>query len=775
MKGIHLFLLTLFLIFGCWPACARGLEASQDGTGESFLQPAPAALYVRSSRNLGSSRYCQSLTNCFFHIYRRSDLTEGVESDPKITLTLPAVSEAGVRRQFGPVSIPVDPTWDNATFASQVCSRTITANMVTITVSTPELLYVLPPCLYDRAGILFFSANNVIAANTSCWLQEARSIECKNCRFGGVDDFAASAAGTNFMNDNGTIIWSRFLVPSLALLRLDSCRLSGTLPERLTRGFLSFDVPNNNLNGPIPSTLLSDLGGVTTLQVTASNNRLEGPLPSALFSSPSSVTLTLPSAILTLDFQENAITGSIPNDMLIGNGAEVAKVEIFLNNNLLTGSIPGSLLPNMNVSHGFILDLSGNRLTGAIPSTLLSPIHPITGNILSALIDLHDNALNGTLAPTLLDGWLPIMSMALNVANNQLEGQISPSLFAQFNTPSFQASSSSFRSYVNLSRNDFSGTLPSMWSNISLASLDVQNNPKLNGFLQLFNSSKITYYQASNTSSSGLAPQLAASNLADIRLDDTRINFCSVTFDNGLPRQAWTPNAALNFSCSLMRTSACSCPSFYPGCDIYACPADYCLTPPPTYQTPAIPFSCVNGTWTFNSSLSTPVLTLPPGSSETIVSGNLTTGSIVIASPTANLTVYGCVYNLSSITISLTLEELEKMKNSKLGLSLLSYDSNCDNIDSVNVIASVKNGGCKKVKVTSKKGSNHGSQTLSAFFSIDSSRCNRWWIILVSVVCGVIVLAVIILAILVATVPSIRSKIRPFSNASERRQQGTLK
>ena len=69
---------------------------------------------------------------------------------------------------------------------------------------------------------------------------------------------------------------------------------------------------------------------------------------------------------------------------------------------------------------------------------------------------------------------------------------------------------------------------------------------------------------------------------------------------------------------------------------------------------------------------------------------------------------------------------------------------------------------CSKTSSTTSETSNSdGTTTLVAVISVDSSGCNTWWIILVSVVGGIIVL-VGIAAIVIFATPSIRAKVLPY-------------
>lgn len=165
-------------------------------------------------------------------------------------------------------------------------------------------------------------------------------------------------------------------------------------------------------------------------------------------------------------------------------------------------------------------------------------------------------------------------------------------------------------------------------------------------------------------------------------------------------------------------------------------------------------FIVVNGIWVFYGAVDVPTLVV--GGSGAVVSGNLSSTSIVLQGPNANLAILGCDNNLTTIAVELTSADLKRLK-SKPNISLIAYssDPSCSTLEHLDINYRLKDSSCRKISVS--KVSSRG--TLGALFSIDSSSCNLWWIILVSVLGGVIVLLLIILVLLVLFVP----KVRPYS------------
>ena len=191
----------------------------------------------------------------------------------------------------------------------------------------------------------------------------------------------------------------------------------------------------------------------------------------------------------------------------------------------------------------------------------------------------------------------------------------------------------------------------------------------------------------------------------------------------------------------------------------------------PTCQStsqPSTEFICYNGTWVAPTSVSAPTLVIPAGATTTIVNGNVSSTTLVFQGLGSTLTVYGCANNLTSITIELSPEELSLIETQKLSQSLLNLtgsNGSCSDLSSITITAKLRKSNCKDVKAqqTTSEGQ------LSAVFSISSSRCRTWWIILVSVLCGLVLIAVIVFVIVVMCVPSAKEFIRPFSKRKHTR------
>lgn len=187
-------------------------------------------------------------------------------------------------------------------------------------------------------------------------------------------------------------------------------------------------------------------------------------------------------------------------------------------------------------------------------------------------------------------------------------------------------------------------------------------------------------------------------------------------------------------------------------------------SPPPTSNgcgpepLPKGLFDCQNGTWVSNSSIGsgngTVVISTP-----VVIRGNLTVGSIEFLGLNTTIDVVGCASLPSQVTVTLTVAEYEALKrNGTRYADLIKSLCTESNGLSVNIeVNSASKKKCEKVKATLES----NGQVMTGVFKIDSSQCNIWWIVLVSVLGGV-VLIVIALVLIFTLVPAARECIRPY-------------
>ncbi|KAI5407817.1 hypothetical protein KIW84_053885 [Lathyrus oleraceus] len=130
-----------------------------------------------------------------------------------------------------------------------------------------------------------------------------------------------------------------------------------------TASLTTLDLGNNQLNGSIPDKLVE----LSELQcLVLSHNYLSGSIPSKESSYFRQLTVPDLSFVQHLgvsDLSHNRLSGTIPDEL----GSCVVVVDLLLNNNMLSGSVPRSLSRLTNLT---TLDLSGNLLSGSIPTEL---------------------------------------------------------------------------------------------------------------------------------------------------------------------------------------------------------------------------------------------------------------------------------------------------------------------------------------------------------------------------------------------------------------------
>lgn len=548
-----------------------------------------------------------------------------------------------------------------------------------------------------------------------------------------------------------------------------------SLPKFRSTAALVFDISNTSMQGTIPSTLLSGLTDMRSINFRVSNTQISGSIPPLLFNNTWSAGLS--TAInFVLDLSNNDLTGTIPANVFTSSMARntsFGEISILLGGNKLDGSIPPSLLyipADGNVEKKSVWNekrsdqllqreaSASASLTSTLAASLIKPTIS-----LKLTVNLSWNLLEGTIPGNLLDNVLGApstnaLALSIYLQNNRFAGIIPEAFVAAI------PQNLNYRFVLNVSNNEISGLPPATcwssmpmsyyfsnnfleglinpaWKDCPFTVLDVSRNNKLSGTLhpQFFNSSLLSLV-ASRTNLTGGVPVFVASKVTKIDLSDTDIDFCGTPWD----ASRWTAGKA--DTCLLYDTSACTCPTSYTRCSTSCNP----VSPTPIAPCANAPklgpeFICVNGVWVAPSTNVT-VLILPSTSGTVIVNGNVSSSSIVFNSLGSTLIIGGCPDNLTSVEIELTPVEVEKLGGSKTFQNLITFSNSSCSIDLNDVALSTKvNGGCKTVKAD-KLVSDDG-KTLGAYFVLDSSRCNTWWIILVSVIAGVIVLGLVAVVI----------------------------
>lgn len=191
---------------------------------------------------------------------------------------------------------------------------------------------------------------------------------------------------------------------------------------------------------------------------------------------------------------------------------------------------------------------------------------------------------------------------------------------------------------------------------------------------------------------------------------------------------------------------------------------------PSSVEPPSLPcrgpkphpsFICENGTWVSPTSVYNGTIIV---TGTVLVFGNITIQSTTISGLHSTLVITNCASISGDITLVLSPAELEEIIKKGTAQTPLITSSNCSLSNLASVPIKISYNGkkrCEKVSITSKI-ANQG-KTLSAVVSVDKSPCRLWWIILASVLAGVLLLAVIILVLVFTLSPAARHAVRPFS------------
>ena len=641
----------------------------------------------------------------------------------------------------------------NATAATTICNTlasSTSADAIQIKSNASGLWWTMPDCFYNALPLTIAVETMVLVGNTTYPdpLQRiGKSLPALT--YFSLDRCYLRTTTAPLTTFDWTVIFDAF--SACKEIHLTSLGLFGTLPATFPSALRVFDVAFNKIYSTIPATLFSSISpSATSFSFTTYRNDLYGPLPNPFFGTTSFPSMTVFSA----DFRSSGLTGDMPSALLPSSAPALTSFTVYTSLTQMNGSIPNALF------------------TDILSKTFTNPRPTIS-------IQASSTRLTGPLN-------LPAATKS-SVAN-------SPKLLLDF-------------SFGNVTSITF-GTNAAYY----LGSLTANNNPYMTGTLDtLFASaaSGMTTLQLSNSAISGTMPPLTSSavaaSLTNIYLTTTSIDFCSPS-----SRDPWTSSIA----CDLSYTDAASCTALYPNCVAvpspvvpvpitppveaptpisvpetvvepvstpFAAPIEVpvAATLPPTVPclamtkpTPGDSFNCVNGAWTSSDSIDVPTLEIPSGfggNTLTVILGNLSSSQILFGGLGNTLEVHGCVTNLSSVNVNLKSEDLDQFENSKgrqVLVSLTGSGTGCSDLSAVTVKSDVTGSTCKKV-TTEKEPQ---STQLVALFSVSDAGCkgksNTWWIIVVSVVCGVVVIGVVVLILVFTFNKKARLCCRPYEDSN---------
>ena len=651
--------------------------------------------------------------------------------------------------------------------------------------------YILPDCFFVHSSLTSITAYNVIViTNATVTDPFDRLLTAMNASFTtSIRLFSSTMSGPTA--PSYTPNWSQFFtyVPRLGQLSLEDCDIEGSLPSTLPPGLTLFNVNGNRLTGSIPPAFLSSYSSASSglsFVWQLSGNSLNGEIPSSLFNS-------LPAhSSFQLFLDHNSLVGTIPADLFTFNQAST--LVSFTFNFGFNPGISHSLLSDLwglptsqTELTSFYIYASSISLSGTIPSTWISQY--AFPQLTTSVISLSNCSISGDIHAGIIPNSASMTTHILDLKNNPLITSITSEFLPAILSNGYSSNAGVPNFQLDVTNCSITGVLelPSPSTNapllplVSIAAkanalvsltvhpnatsylynLDISDNPVQGTLDNLFSSSPSTLsaLNVDNTSLSGNMPYMALmdnSKLQIISMKNVAIDFCG----GDSARASWSSYPA-RITCSLQNTNASGCSSLYPGCDVtgVATPIASPISCPNATR-PSSQFYCINGTWVSNTTVTTPALIIPSGATETIVIGDVESTSIVFSGLGSTLVIQGCALNLTSVTLTLEAEDLKGNKTIVQQLIVLA-NSNCssDSLDSLKLESKVNGTTCRKVK-TAKAVSNG---QLSGIFTIDSSSCNTWWIILVSVICGAVVIGVLILALLTYGVPRLKAAIRPFS------------
>ncbi len=246
----------------------------------------------------------------------------------------------------------------------------------------------------------------------------------------------------------GRIPNSLSILTKLLFIDFSSTSLSGTFPSLVNVNLLQI----LSLSGAYFSGVLPDPQNMNNIQrYSLSNNKFTGSLPRFNI---------VTSSYLNIGISGNSLNGSIPNNFITLSSTTIP-VDIRMNNNFFTGTIPIEFFTSMNL---VALDLNHNQLSG----TLVTEIALCTN---LNYLNLGYNNFDGSL-PTQLGGGVFSKLTVIDISYNQLSGKIPSGI-------TLGDSVNNYYCYFNLNNNQLSGIIPGMGNNgsfISETSIDLSHN-----------------------------------------------------------------------------------------------------------------------------------------------------------------------------------------------------------------------------------------------------------------------------------------------------------
>ena len=190
---------------------------------------------------------------------------------------------------------------------------------------------------------------------------------------------------------------------------------------------------------------------------------------------------------------------------------------------------------------------------------------------------------------------------------------------------------------------------------------------------------------------------------------------------------------------------------------------------PPTTNLPPNSY-CVNGVYQTTSQSFTDYVESGTTSNPAIIDaplfiagGNVSLSAVTVAnvlhlpSGVAVLSSNDCI-SVDTVSVSLSKEDINQIASGKSSSALLIQSSCSSQNTNILVVGASPKKSCQKVKVTPKSTAN----SLQATFTISSSKCDTWWIILVSVIGGVLIFVIVTIVVVRLMPAKYRRWCQPF-------------
>jgi hypothetical protein len=191
-------------------------------------------------------------------------------------------------------------------------------------------------------------------------------------------------------------------------------------------------------------------------------------------------------------------------------------------------------------------------------------------------------------------------------------------------------------------------------------------------------------------------------------------------------------------------------------------------TPPPTSDSgcnppkpqPEASFTCdpLTHLWTSSASIESVTVSI---SNPVVIVGDLNVSSTITFNGLGSLlNVTGCIDLKGNVEVILSGEELKNLEKTKEKTQLLVV-SGCSRSsldETLFVVSAPSKKKCQRIEAKSSSTVN----TLSVVLNYNGNKCNTWWIIVASVIGGLVLITVVTIALLATLNSKVKNKFRPY-------------